>query len=169
MFKLCSTCALTLLFASSAHTAQAFFDLPWITPAAPRAGETVSVNIRDGICDAFFFRPGFPQITQQGNAIRLLEYGQHWDTADLCVFEIGQLTEPIGAFPPGDYTLTVDLAYDDALYGPTVMSVGVVAFTVAGVTAAAPIPASSPAALFVLLLFVFAATFCALRTRRQSR
>ena len=169
MFKLCSTCALTLFFAFSVQTAQAFFDPPWITPAAPRAGETVSVNIRDGICDAFFFRPGFPQITQQGNAIRLLEYGQHWGTADLCVFEIGQLTEPIGKFPPGDYTLTVDLAYDDALYGPTVMTVGVVAFTVAGVTAAAPIPASSPAALFVLLLFVFAATFCALRTRRQSR
>ena len=40
-----------MLFAPGA---QAFFDPPWITPAAPRAGEVVSVNIRDGLCDAIF-------------------------------------------------------------------------------------------------------------------
>jgi hypothetical protein len=57
----------------AAPNAYAFFDPPWITPAAPRAGETVSVNIRGGICDTFFEWPGYPQLTQQGNAIHLLD------------------------------------------------------------------------------------------------
>ena len=169
MLKLCSAYALMLMFAFSVRTAHAFFDPPWITPAAPRAGETVSVNIRDGICDAFFFRPGYPQITRQGNAIRLLEYGHHWDTQDLCVYEVGHLVEPIGAFPPGDYTVTVDFAYDDALYGPTIITLAVVPFTVTGVTAIAPIPASSPPMLLALFLFVFSLALCELRTRRRSR
>jgi hypothetical protein len=94
---------LVSLLAFATQSAYAFFDPPWITPTAPRAGEVVSVNIRNGICDAFFEWPGYPQLSRQGDAIRLLEYGQHWDTVELCVFEIGQLTEPVGAFPAGDY------------------------------------------------------------------
>jgi hypothetical protein len=34
-----------------AQSAYAFFDLPWITPVDPSAGDTVSVNIRAGVCD----------------------------------------------------------------------------------------------------------------------
>ena len=97
-----------LLAARSAH---AFFDPPWITPAAPTAGQSVSVNIRDGVCDAIFEHPGFPQITQQGNSIHLLEYGDHATTGDLCVYDIGHLVQPIGAFVPGGYTVTVDFRY----------------------------------------------------------
>ena len=69
-----------------AQTAQAFFDPPWITPATPMAGETVSVNIRGGICDSIAGREGYTQITRAGNAIRLLEYGNHYELGDaLCV------------------------------------------------------------------------------------
>jgi len=87
-----------IAFMFAAPTAHAFFDPPWITPAAPIAGATVSVNLRDGICDAIVEHPGYPQITRQGNAIHLVEYGHHWDTSDLCVYDIGHLVEPIGAF-----------------------------------------------------------------------
>src|SRR4051794_2848502 len=109
---------LVLVLALAAPSAHAFFDPPWITPATPRAGEVVSVSIRGGVCDAIAFRPGYPQITQQGNAIRILEYGHHWEDADLCIYDIGTLVEPIGAFAPGDYVLTVDFIYPDVL-GPT--------------------------------------------------
>ena len=98
MFKLCSTCALTLLFAFSVQTAQAFFDPPWIAPAAPRAGEIVSVNISGGICDTIFEWPGYPQVTRQGNAVRIVEYGAHVDFVDWCIYGVGTLTEPIGNF-----------------------------------------------------------------------
>jgi hypothetical protein len=89
---------------SSRRLRKPFIDPPWITPEAPQAGETVSVNIRMGICDATVFRPGYPQITQEGNAIRILEYGDHVTFADFCIFGIGTTIDPIGAFPPGDYT-----------------------------------------------------------------
>ena len=74
------------MFALVAQTAHAFFDPPWITPAAPEAGEIVSVNIAWGICDAIFERPGYPQITQEGNAIRIVEYGDHVTFADFCIY-----------------------------------------------------------------------------------
>jgi hypothetical protein len=168
MPRLCAKRALTLLFAFAMHSAQAFFDPPWITPVAPRAGEIVSVNIRGGICDSIFFRPGYPQITQVGNDIRILEYGHHWDTLDLCVYDIGTLTAPVGAYPAGDYTLTVDFLYDDFLYGPTIINLGVIPFTVTGVTFAAPVPASSQAALLVLLLLVSGVALRVLRIRRRG-
>ena len=167
MFKLCSTCALTLFFAFSVQTAQAFFDPPWITPAAPRTGETVSVNIRGGICDGVVFRPGYPQITQQGNSVRLLEYGVHVDLEDFCIYGVGTVTEAVGAFSPGNYTLRVDFLYDDFLYGPTIINLGVIPFTVTGVTPAAPVPAHSPAALLALALLVTGLALRALRVRRQ--
>ena len=91
---------MALLVAFLAQPAQAFIDPPWITPEAPRAGETVSVNIRMGICDAIFERPGYPQITQEGNAIRIVEYGHHWDDDALCIYSIGTSVDPIGAFHP---------------------------------------------------------------------
>ena len=147
---------------------QAFFDPPWITPVAPRAGEIVSVNIRGGICDAIAFRPGYPQITRQGNVIRVLEYGHHWDDADLCIYDIGTLTVPIGAFPSGDYTLTVDFVYPDVL-GPTTVTLGTTSFTVTGVTLARPVPAFAAPGRFALLVLISCMALCVLRSRRRRR
>ena len=154
-----------VLFAQSAH---AFFDPPWITPPAPRAGEVVSVNIRGGICDAIAFRPGYPQITRQGNAIRLLEYGYHWDDADLCIYDIGTLLEPIGAFPPGDYTLIVDFVYPDIL-GPATVTLGTLPFTVAAVALAKPVPALVSSGKLALLMLILGAALCTFWRRRRCR
>jgi hypothetical protein len=77
---------LALFFVVFAQSAQAFFDPPWITPAAPMVGDTVSVNIHGGICDAIFEAQDYPQITQQGNAIRFRNYGVHYQPGDeLCI------------------------------------------------------------------------------------
>lgn len=159
---------LALVLVLAAPDVYAFFDPPWITPAAPRAGDTVSVNIRMGVCDAIAFNPIYPQVTQNGSAIRILEYGDHVTFQDFCIFDIGTAVDQIGAFPPGDYTVTVDFLYDDFLYGPTIINLGVIPFTVSGETPAQPIPASSPPALFALLLLVFGLALYALRTRRRS-
>jgi len=133
------------------------------------AGETVSVNIRMGICDATVFRPGYPQITQEGNAIRILEYGDHVTFADFCIFGIGTAIDPIGAFPPGDYTLTVDFLYENYPYGYATITLGVIPFTVTGATPAAPVPTTSPIGLVALLLLLPGLAVWILRTRRRSR
>jgi len=169
MFKRFVEVTLVLSLAFSASSAQAFFDPPWITPAAPRSDEIVSVNIRGGICDSIFFSPGYPQVTQQGNAIHLLEYGHHWDTQDLCIYDIGVLSEPIGAFAAGDYTLTVDMIYDDFLYGPTIMTLGVVPFSVTGTTTAAPIPATGVFGRLAILILISGVAARAFWSRQRTR
>jgi len=167
MSKHRSASGLAFLFVLFAQSAPAFFDPPWITPEAPRAGEIVSVNIHGGICDAILEWPGYPQITQEGNAIRILEYGYHVDFEDFCIYGVGTLTEPIGAFPPGDYTLTVDFLYNDFAFGYTIITLGVVPFTVTGAVSATPVPASDSSGLVALLLLMASLAVWKLRTRRQ--
>jgi hypothetical protein len=156
-----------LLLACNTQTAHAFFDLPWITPAAPIAGEAVSVNIRGGICDSIFEHQGYPQITREGNTIRLLEYGHHWD-GELCIYDIGTLTEPIGTFPRGDYTLTVDFIYYNYPDGYATINLGVIPFTVTGAPPAMPVPSSHPLGLFALSFLISGLAIWALRMRRRS-
>jgi hypothetical protein len=157
---------IVLMLAWTPSSAWAFFDTPWITPVAPHAGEVVSVTIREGICDAIVEHPGFPQITQQGNAIRILEYGHHWDNVDLCIYNVGTLTQPIGSFAEGSYTLTVDFVYPDIL-GPTTITLGTIPFTVTGGAAAASVPTLTPLWELVLLTLVISVACRASAVRRR--
>jgi len=142
--------SLILLFAFVTQTAHAFIDPPWITPAEPRAGEIVSVNVRMGICDATAEEPGYPQITRDGIAIRIIEFGTHRDSMDQCIFGVGTATDPIGAFPPGDYVLTVDFLYDNFPVGYTIVTLGVIPFTIGGTQPGIAVPASNWPGLFAL-------------------
>jgi len=160
---------LTLLLTCMAQTAHAFFDPPWITPAAPRAGETVSVNIRGGVCDAIVERPGYPQITRDGNAIRILEYGNREDFQDFCIYGIGTLTVPIGGFPPGDYALTVDFIYLDGLaLEYRTITLGVIPFTVTRAVSVAPVPTFNLTGLCALAFAVSSLALCNVRARRRE-
>jgi|GEM_PF-706599 len=162
-----TACLLILLSAFVAQSAHAFIDPPWITPVAPRAGEIVSVNFHMGICDVITERPGYPQITRDGNAIRIIEYGNHYSEGDeLCVYPIGMGAEPIGSFAPGDYVLTVDFLYTDVL-GYTIMNLGVISFTVTDAESAAQVPASSPSFRFALLFLMSGYALWALRMLRR--
>ena len=153
-----------------ARSAQAFFDPPWITPEVPMAGELVSVSIHGGVCDALFTEPGYPQITQQGNAIRMLRFGQHWPEGSgdlLCSYPTGTATYPVGTYPPGNYILTVELAYIDFFGMPSILTIGVVPFTVAGAPSAAPVPTLSPGVPLPLSL-VLVLTAWSWRKRQAS-
>lgn len=155
------------VFGLAAPSAYAFFDPPWITPAAPAAGQTVSVNIHGGICDGVIEWPGYPQITQNGSSIRIVEYGVHVGSPDLCIYPTGTLSVPIGSFPAGSYLLTVDFAYDDALYGPTITTLGAVPFTVLGPVVASAVPTLNPWSLLALALVITCSSSAVLRTRRR--
>ena len=162
--------AVASLLATMPPSAQAFFDPPWMVPAAPGADEVVSVSIHGGVCDTIFFRPGYPQITRNGNSVRIVEYGDHLIPGDeLCIYGIGTLTEPIGTFSPGEYTLTVDLVYDNYPFGYETITIGVVPFTVSGATSAMPIPVVSPMWKFVLLALISGIAARSIRTRRRMR
>ena len=154
-------------FLLDAPSALAFFDPPWITPASPTSNDVVSVNITGGICDSIFFRQGFPQIIQHGHAIRILEYGHHWDDLDLCIYDVGTLAAPIGTFPPGDYTVTVDFVYEDYPFGYSTTTLGVVPFAIAGATPAAPVPALTVSGLMALLFLSSFVAVGRLRARRD--
>jgi len=151
-----------------APAAQAFIDPPWITPATPRAGDVVSINIRLGICDAIGERPGYPQVTQEGSAIRIVEYGAHWENDELCGFGVGTVTDSVGSFPPGDYELTVDLAYVDELGFPHILAVGTVPFSVIGIAPVTSIPTINFSGQLVLTLFIAGLAICVFRARRQT-
>jgi hypothetical protein len=158
---------LALVLVLAAPSAHAFFDPPWITPAAPRAGEVVSVNIRMGICDAIVFRPGYPQITRAGSAIHIVEYGNRV-SSDLCIYPTLTTTESLGDFLPGNYVLTVDFVYDDYPLGFTTITLGVIPFIVTGATVAAQIPTSTTLGRSVLLILISGSALWALRMRRRS-
>jgi hypothetical protein len=117
--------AFAVVLALGARGAQAFFDPPLITPTAPRAGEPVFINVRGGICDVFVERPGYPQVSRNGNDIRIVEYGNRETFDDFCIYGIWTVTEPIGTFSPGSYTLTVDFTYDNYPFGYETIPVGI--------------------------------------------
>jgi hypothetical protein len=84
---------------------------------------------------------GYPQITIDGNAIRILLYGVHYDPGDeLCIFPTWTAVRVIGAFPAGNYTLTVDMLYRHPVFGAVVLNVGTALFTVTERQEAAPVP-----------------------------
>jgi hypothetical protein len=153
-----------LASAFAVPNANAIFDPPWITPAAPTTSDIVSVSIRGGGCDAIVERPGYPQVTRSGNQIRVVDYGARaYD--DWCIYPVGTYTMPIGKFAEGDYTLTVDFVYEYP-FGLTTETLGVIPLTVSG--AAHPIPAPSLTAIwkYVLLMLLLGIACWDLAVRR---
>lgn len=149
--------ALGLTLAFCASIAFAFVDLPILVPDHPVAGQTVSVSIRTGVCDIFTEREGYPQITQTGNAIRIVVPAVHSSYDDYCLAPIGTVTFAVGAFPAGNYTLQVDRIYDDDVFGGEIVeTLGTLPFTV---TAALPtsvaVPSLSAVGLVLLVVGIF--------------
>jgi len=144
---------IVLMLVLLSQLAQAFVDPPTLSPINPTESQTVSVNIRIGVCDAFVEQTGYPQITQSGNAIRILIPSIHAFDSSFCNFGTGTAIDPIGAYPPGSYTIQVDRTY--TAVGPTrtvVETLGILPFTVT----AAPAPASLPTVGFVGLITLIA-------------
>ena len=149
------TLTLALLFSSLAQTAHAFLDSPNITPEHPVAGETISVNIYGGVCDAILTGTVPPEITQDGHAIRVLFYSVHYEDAELCFLPEGTYTNPVGDYSAGSYTLQVDRWYFDGGGNPVVETLGIVPFTVAGAAAPfIPVPALHQTAVWLLILTI---------------
>jgi len=147
---------LVLLCALFAPPACAFIDLPYLTPEQPAAGEIVSVNVRGGVCDGIGTIPGYPQITQDGNAIRIVLWSVSFTDPVLCNIPIGTSTYAVGAFATGSYTLQVDRDYQGDLGEILRATLSTIPLVVTGaIPDAAPVPASSPFGLLALLFILF--------------
>ena len=118
-----------------AQTARAFVDAPVLVPPNPTAGQTVSVSITSGICDAFTNNPP-PTITTVGNNIRIVIESVS-EPDGFCVFPPSTSVFPVGAFDAGTYSLQVGRTYNSTS-GPVTETLGTLAFVV---TPIASVPA----------------------------
>lgn len=92
------------------------------------------------------------EIAREGNAIRILFLGYHSTNSEFCPYPEFTTTGVVGVYPPGDYTLQVDLMYD-SIFGYRTDTIGIVPFSVTQ-PAALPLPAPTNGVpgLIVLML-----------------
>jgi len=148
---------LVLLFFFFPPLASAYWDTPYVTPADAMPSDALFVNVRGGGCDTLSVMDGYPQVSQQGSSIRIIFSGEHYTDSELCVFPVGAGAFPFGAYPAGEYTLQVDVAYED-FSGPQIFPVGTVPFKVEGTTPPAlpptPVPTSGLPGLLALTMIL---------------
>jgi hypothetical protein len=144
MIKSCASAALAVPLFLFANTAAAFLDPPYLTPEHPTAGDTVSVNIHGGVCDAIGSWPGYQAISQNGIQIRIVLWSITYHDSGLCNLPIGTATIPVGVYPAGSYTLQVNRDYLGFGGDTLTESLGVIPFSVAG-NGSLPEPVAAPA------------------------
>lgn len=148
--------------------ANAYLTLDAIVPASPQVGETVAARVRAGICDGVIESPGYPQVSQAGNVIRLLLDTLQYDDPILCNIDEGTANIPFGEFPAGDYVLQLDRHYVNFFGSHIIETVGTLPFSVAGGAVVTPLPALGPGCLLVLALGLFALTALAFSRRHRA-
>jgi len=153
---------LCLLFAMPAH---AYINPPFLSPTTPHAGQSVSVSVDSGVCDAIADEPGYPQITQNGSHIQVVLLAFRFTDIELCNLPSGVSTFPIGAYAEGVYDVDVVVFYYDEHGNPQNESIGVLPMRVEA-AAAAPVGAPTSTPLSLILL---AALLCVIALRKQSR
>lgn len=108
--------ALGLLLGLFSSVAQAEFGTPYVTPAQPVTDDMLFVNVpiyQIEYCEGIVNVGDYPLITRDGNAITILFNAVRFLSLELCPFTPGIATQSFGIYPPGSYTLTVQLRYPD--------------------------------------------------------
>jgi len=135
-----------------AHSAPAFFEEPYITPANPHTGEQLTVNIDQGVCDSVVGEPGYPQVTQDGSSVHVLLFALRYDNPIFCIFPPNTATIAFGSLPVGSYSVTIDAFYYGLHGTPQTITLGVVPVVVSGVgSSAIPAPATDGPSLLILV------------------
>ena len=157
---------LSTVFLSSA--ANAYLTLDAIVPASPQAGETIAARVSAGFCDAIIETPGYPQVSQSGNVVRLLLDTTHDDDPILCNSGPGTVNIAFGEFPSGSYVLQLDRHYVAFNGAHIVETVGTLPFTVEGMAEATPLPTLGVGASILLAFGIFGLVATAMSSRRQA-
>lgn len=155
--------ATSLLFVPAAH---AFIGEPYLLPAHPAAGETISVNVLSGDCDAIGSIPGWPKVSRDGTAIRIDLWSVSVSDPLLCIYWPPAVsTYAIGAFGTGTYAVQVDREFMGDFGGDNLETLATLPLVVTGPSEAAPLPALGESALALLALTVSVVAVGALRKR----
>lgn len=94
-------------------SARAFIDDLYILPADPVVGDVLTFHVHVGGCDGFFNEPGFPQISQVGNTVRVLYFSAHIEDPEFCNRGDSTGVLPIGVYAEGAYTFVVARLYSN--------------------------------------------------------
>jgi len=150
-----------------AQDASAFISAPYIAPANPVDGDTISVNVYRDECDVLDIGIVPPAIERHGSHIKALFTGIHEGDPEWCIYGTGTETVSIGSFPSGSYTLDVERRYM-WIGGEWIQeTLGIVPFAVSGGRLQPPLeaPTLSVTGFATLCLFLLAAAL--LRMRRE--
>jgi hypothetical protein len=116
----------------AAPLARATITLNGAAPAKPVSGQVVTASLSDGVCDALIYATGYPQITRNGNTIRMVVETYYATSFPFCLFTPSTVDVAAGSFPAGNYSLQVDRHYIAFLGNSVIETVGTAPFTVAG-------------------------------------
>lgn len=144
-------CAAFLVLLGHACGAHAFFDPPVLNPAAPVAGDEISIDIRAGECHFFSGDPRDGVVTTNGNQITILVTAL---INPFCTYPTRTRPYVVGTFPPYQYTLDVYYRLPPGSGSSTPQLMGQLSFRVApqGTLTETPIPALSTLATLLLIL-----------------
>lgn len=163
--------ALVLTLSLFTSSALAEFGEPYVTPSSPMEGETLSVNIyvyQQEYCDAILSAPGYPLVTQEGNAVTIAFFGTRYESMDTCVYMQGVATRSFGSYPAGSYTLTVKLDYINGGGDWETDTLGVIPFMVEPtVTEAVAVPAWGGGAAVACVVLLSISALLILHRRRE--
>jgi hypothetical protein len=149
----CGRILAVFLLSLASATAQAFIDPPYITPANPMAGTSLTLNVHAGECD---FLRDETTISRTGNIVHVDVFTNHQTDPLLCNADPVTRQYALGAFAPGTYTFSISRSYVDNS-GVVFEPLADIFLTVAPSTI---VPAATPAlsalggVLLVLLLVV---------------
>jgi hypothetical protein len=152
MYRSVATSAFIFILMFPTRAAYAFVDPPVLVPPNPVSGQTVSISIFEGVCDALIAFPA-PTITQNGNNIHMVVQSANSPDPEFCIYPTGTAYIVVGAFAAGNYSLQVDRVYP-GLDGSVTETLGILPFAVSGV---ASIPTLGPIGLVALVLLLLAA------------
>ena len=159
---------LLVLFFVSGHAFA--WDPLGIEPASPIANQLVSVVMGTGGCDALPSIPGFPIASQTGQNIRILFFGVRATDPELCVFPPAQYAYPVGNYAAGNYSLRIDILYDNFPTGQEIITIATIPFNVSESPVVTPVatPTLNGAALALLVALITSVAAMAFRCRAPA-
>jgi hypothetical protein len=157
---------LALFFVSSPAFA---WDVLGIQPAVPTENQLISVAMGTGGCDAIPSIAGFPQVSQTGQNIRILFFGVRETDSEFCNFPPGQYAYPAGHYPAGNYVLTVDMLYEHFPFGPEIVTLATIPFSVSGSPVATPVAAPTLNGTGAVLLSALVIAIAAMTSMNHAR
>lgn len=146
--------AATVIAALFPGVGNAFVELQGLEPNPALVGQDINLLLRSGNCDAVL---GLTSVTRVGREIEIVTEGTR--LISTCGLPVVTDILPLGSFPEGEYSVTVQYQFD-SFGGPVTETVGVTSLII---ETPQPVPVGRWWAFFLLILSVLGAGLIFLR------